>query len=49
MIKFLFCAFICYSCLGGRKRSSFYYDLWNIKYLSKFKWDDLTAEIGIEC
>jgi hypothetical protein len=34
-------------CLGGRKRSSFYYDLWNIKYLSKFKWDDLTAETGI--
>ncbi|PIA51553.1 hypothetical protein AQUCO_01100421v1 [Aquilegia coerulea] len=30
--------------IGGRKRSSFYYDLWNIKYLSKFKWDDLTAE-----
>ncbi|KAJ4729333.1 pre-rRNA-processing protein ESF2 [Melia azedarach] len=32
--------------IGGRKRSSFYYDLWNIKYLSKFKWDDLTAEIA---
>ncbi|KAK3183681.1 hypothetical protein Dsin_030967 [Dipteronia sinensis] len=31
---------------GGRKRSSFYYDLWNIKYLSKFKWDDLTEEIA---
>ncbi|KAA0037601.1 pre-rRNA-processing protein ESF2 [Cucumis melo var. makuwa] len=30
--------------IGGRKRSSFYYDLWNIKYLSKFKWDDLTEE-----
>lgn len=30
--------------IGGRKRSSFYYDLWNIKYLSKFKWDDLTSE-----
>ena len=34
-------------CLGGKKKSSFYYDLWNIKYLSKFKWDDLTEEIGI--
>lgn len=33
--------------LGGRKRSSFYYDIWNIKYLSKFKWDDLISEIGI--
>ncbi|KAE8706691.1 protein DEHYDRATION-INDUCED 19-like protein 5-like [Hibiscus syriacus] len=32
--------------IGGRKRSSFYYDLWNIKYLSKFKWDDLTEEIA---
>lgn len=32
--------------IGGRKRSSFYYDLWNIKYLSKFKWDDLTSEIA---
>ncbi|KAH9742567.1 activator of basal transcription 1 [Citrus sinensis] len=31
---------------GGKKRSSFYYNLWNIKYLSKFKWDDLTAEIA---
>ncbi|CAH9140273.1 unnamed protein product [Cuscuta epithymum] len=30
--------------IGGRKRSAFYYDLWNIKYLSKFKWDDLTEE-----
>lgn len=30
--------------IGGKKRSSFYYDLWNIKYLSKFKWDDLTEE-----
>ncbi|KAH7577278.1 hypothetical protein JRO89_XS01G0231000 [Xanthoceras sorbifolium] len=32
--------------IGGRKRSSFHYDLWNIKYLSKFKWDDLTEEIA---
>ena len=39
-------AFIFGSSLGGRKRSQFYYDMWNIKYLSKFKWDDLTAEIG---
>ena len=33
--------------LGGKKRSQFYYDHWNIKYLSKFKWDNLTDEIGI--
>lgn len=32
--------------IGGKKRSMFYYDLWNIKYLSKFKWDDLTQEIA---
>ncbi|XP_050232341.1 pre-rRNA-processing protein ESF2 isoform X2 [Mercurialis annua] len=32
--------------MGGKKRSKFYYDLWNIKYLSKFKWDDLTEEIA---
>ncbi|CAH1448063.1 unnamed protein product [Lactuca virosa] len=32
--------------IGGRKKSSFYYDLWNIKYLSKFKWDHLTEEIA---
>ncbi|KAF5950129.1 hypothetical protein HYC85_012122 [Camellia sinensis] len=33
---------------GGRERSAFFYDLWNIKYSSKFKWDDLTEEIGME-
>lgn len=32
--------------IGGRRRSTFYYDLWNIKYLSKFKWEDLTNEIA---
>ncbi|XP_057983320.1 pre-rRNA-processing protein ESF2 isoform X2 [Malania oleifera] len=32
--------------IGGKKRSQFYYDLWNVKYLSKFKWDDLTEEIA---
>ncbi|XP_021724385.1 pre-rRNA-processing protein ESF2-like isoform X1 [Chenopodium quinoa] len=30
--------------MGGKKRSQFFYDIWNIKYLSKFKWDDLTEE-----
>ncbi|KAK7274563.1 hypothetical protein RIF29_15659 [Crotalaria pallida] len=33
---------------GGKKRSSFYYDLWNIKYLSKFKWDDLNEELAFK-
>ncbi|KAG5624716.1 hypothetical protein H5410_009934 [Solanum commersonii] len=31
---------------GGRKRSSFYYDIWNVKYLSKIKWDDVIDEIA---
>jgi ESF2/ABP1 family protein len=31
---------------GGRKRDAFYYDLWTIKYLPKFKWEDLTEEVG---
>ncbi|CAI0456589.1 unnamed protein product [Linum tenue] len=34
--------------MGGKKRSQFYFDTWNIKYLSKFKWDDLTEEIAIK-
>lgn len=32
--------------IGGKKRSQFYFDIWNLKYLSKFKWDDLTEEIA---
>ena len=32
---------------GGNKCSAHYYDLWNIKYLRKFKWDNLTEEIGM--
>lgn len=32
--------------IGGKKRSSFYYDIWNVKYLSKIKWDDVTDEIA---
>ncbi|KMZ68924.1 hypothetical protein ZOSMA_226G00260 [Zostera marina] len=35
--------------MGGKKRSPFYYDLWNIKYLRKFKWDDLTEETAQKC
>ncbi|XP_057421871.1 pre-rRNA-processing protein ESF2 [Lotus japonicus] len=34
--------------IGGKKRSSFYYDLWNIKYLSKYKWDDLSDETAFK-
>eukprot|EP00249_Psilotum_nudum_P014193 c24710_g1_i2 orf=145-903(+) len=32
--------------MGGNRRSSHYYDLWNIKYLRKFKWDNLTEEVA---
>eukprot|EP00884_Botryococcus_braunii_P008302 jgi/Botrbrau1/17473/Bobra.0054s0060.1 len=32
--------------IGGKVRSDHYYDLWTIKYLSKFKWDQLTEEIN---
>ncbi|GJY45572.1 pre-rRNA-processing protein ESF2 [Tanacetum coccineum] len=32
--------------IGGKKKLHFYYDLWNIIYLSKFKWDHLTEEIA---
>ncbi|CAD6222728.1 unnamed protein product [Miscanthus lutarioriparius] len=32
--------------IGGKKRSPFYYDIWNIKYLRKFKWDDLVGEMA---
>lgn len=32
--------------MGGPRRSAYHYDLWNLKYLHKFKWDNLTEEIG---
>ncbi|CAO2825031.1 unnamed protein product [Amaranthus hypochondriacus] len=34
--------------IGGKKRSQFFYDIWNIKYLSKFKWDHLTEETACQ-
>ncbi|GIL49904.1 hypothetical protein Vafri_6156 [Volvox africanus] len=34
--------------MGGSKRSAYHYDLWNIKYLPKFKWDALTEEINYQ-
>eukprot|EP00887_Chlorella_sp_A99_P007339 scaffold2.g7339.t1 len=34
--------------MGGRKRSAYYYDLWCMKYLPKFKWDHLTEEINYQ-
>ena len=29
--------------IGGKRRSAYYSDLWNLRYLPKFKWDNLTA------
>ena len=34
--------------MGGKHRSAYHYDLWCLKYLSKFKWDHLTEEIGVQ-
>lgn len=34
--------------MGGGHRSFYAYDLWNIKYLHKFKWDHLTEKISEE-
>jgi ESF2/ABP1 family protein len=31
--------------VGGKKGSYNYYDTWNIRYLPKFKWDNLTERI----
>jgi ESF2/ABP1 family protein len=31
---------------ANRRRSAYHYDLWNIKYLRKFKWENLTEEIA---
>lgn len=32
-------------CAGGKNRSFYAHDLWNLKYLSKFKWNHLTEKI----
>jgi len=34
--------------IGGKRRSAYYDDLWCIKYLPRFKWDDLTEEIAYQ-
>ncbi|KAI8904043.1 hypothetical protein EDD86DRAFT_184028, partial [Gorgonomyces haynaldii] len=34
--------------IGGKKRSFYYEDLWNIKYLPKFKWNHLTEQLAYE-
>ena len=32
--------------MGGKRRSAYFYDLWCLKYLPKFKWDHLTGGCG---
>ncbi|KAJ3023449.1 UNVERIFIED_CONTAM: Activator of basal transcription 1 [Siphonaria sp. JEL0065] len=34
--------------MGTRKRDSFFDDLWNIRYLPRFKWNHLTDQISYE-
>ncbi|BFZ62559.1 RNA-binding ATPase activator esf2 [Saitoella coloradoensis] len=34
--------------IGGKKGSYYHDDLWNLKYLPKFKWDHLTEQIAYE-
>ena len=34
--------------MGGKKRSYYYDDIWNIKYLPKFKWNNLTEQLAYE-
>ncbi|KAF9362476.1 Activator of basal transcription 1 [Mortierella sp. NVP85] len=34
--------------IGGKKNSHYHDDIWNIKYLPKFKWDHLTERIAYE-
>lgn len=34
--------------IGGRKRSYYHDDMWNLKYLRKFKWDHLTEKVAYE-
>ncbi|XP_074873664.1 activator of basal transcription 1 [Carettochelys insculpta] len=34
--------------MGTRRRSSFHYDLWNIKYLHRFKWPHLSERLAYE-
>ncbi|OQS03325.1 pre-rRNA-processing protein ESF2, partial [Thraustotheca clavata] len=34
--------------MGGKKRSMYYDDIWNLKYLKGFKWSHLTEKIAYE-
>lgn len=34
--------------IGGKKRNYYHDDIWNLKYLRKFKWDHLTEKVAYE-
>jgi ESF2/ABP1 family protein len=34
--------------IGGKKRSYYHDDIWNIKYLPKFKWNNLSEQLAYE-
>ncbi|RKP18962.1 hypothetical protein ROZALSC1DRAFT_29391, partial [Rozella allomycis CSF55] len=34
--------------IGGKKRSFYYDDIWTLKYLPKFKWQNLTEQLAYE-
>jgi ESF2/ABP1 family protein len=34
--------------MGGKKRSYYYDDIWNVRYLPKFKWNHLTEQLAYE-
>ncbi|GAA5796762.1 hypothetical protein EDC94DRAFT_618009 [Helicostylum pulchrum] len=34
--------------IGGKRQSKYYHDMWNIKYLPKFKWHHLTEHMAHE-
>ena len=34
--------------VGGKRRQSWYWDLWNVKYLPKFKWGHLNERLAYE-
>lgn len=33
--------------IGGKRGSQHYHEIWNIKYLPKFKWRHLTEQFGM--
>ena len=34
--------------VGGKRRNPWYYEIWNIKYLKRFKWTHLNERIAYE-